>query len=287
MAIASHALPYGLRDVKLTRLTDDGTTTAGPGIDLPNSQTFTFSETEEYQELRGDDKVVATRGSGPVVEWELENGGISLEAYVVLAGGTLLTSGVSPNVKKTYTKKATDARPYFRVEGQAINDNGGDFHCVVYRCKTDGSLDGELSDQTFWVTSASGKGYGSQEAAYLDTVYEFTHNETAVPITTIKNEIQMVVVNGTGGTFTLTYDGQTTAAIAYNATAAAIQTALEALSNVAPGDVMVVRDDITGPFTVQFTGLLGNTNVGQLTTSGASLTGTGAGIAAYTVQSGG
>ena len=45
------------------------------------------------------------------------------------------------------------------------------------------------------------------------------------------DETQTVRVNNaTGGTFTLTFDGQTTAPIAYNATAAAVQAALEALS---------------------------------------------------------
>lgn len=44
----------------------------------------------------------------------------------------------------------------------------------------------------------------------------------------------------TAGTFTLTVEGQTTAGIAYNATAADVQAALEALSNVAVGDVTVV-----------------------------------------------
>jgi hypothetical protein len=43
----------------------------------------------------------------------------------------------------------------------------------------------------------------------------------------------------TGGTYTLTWMGQTTAPIAWNANAATIQAALEALSNVAPGDVVV------------------------------------------------
>ena len=47
------------------------------------------------------------------------------------------------------------------------------------------------------------------------------------------------VTNATGGTFTLTFNGQTTAPIAYNATAAQIQAALEALSNIAPGDIIV------------------------------------------------
>lgn len=41
----------------------------------------------------------------------------------------------------------------------------------------------------------------------------------------------------TAGTFTITVNGQTTAGIAFNATAAIIQAALEALSNVAPGDI--------------------------------------------------
>ena len=42
------------------------------------------------------------------------------------------------------------------------------------------------------------------------------------------NETQTFrVTNATGGTFTLTFNGQTTAAIPYNATAAEIQTALE------------------------------------------------------------
>lgn len=48
----------------------------------------------------------------------------------------------------------------------------------------------------------------------------------------------------TGGTFTLTYAAQTTAPIPYNATAAQVQSALEALSNIAPGDVFVTG----GPF---------------------------------------
>ena len=54
------------------------------------------------------------------------------------------------------------------------------------------------------------------------------------------NESQTVRVAGaTGGTFTLTFDGQTTAPIAFNANAAAIQAALEGLANIEPGDVLV------------------------------------------------
>ena len=182
MPLATSALPYGLRDVKLQALSADGATPVGTLVDLPAARTFSFSDTSESTELRGDDRVVATRTGDTTVDWELEGGGISLEAYAIMAGGTITSSGTTPTAKKLYRKLVTDSRPYFKVEGQAINDNGGDFHAIVYRCKADGSLDGSLGDQEFYLTSASGKGYGSNQAASLDAVYDFVHNETTTAI---------------------------------------------------------------------------------------------------------
>lgn len=53
------------------------------------------------------------------------------------------------------------------------------------------------------------------------------------------NTITANAVPATAGTFTLTVNGQTTAPIAFDATAAVIYAALLALSNVMPGDVHV------------------------------------------------
>lgn len=176
------ALPFGLRDVKLTPLGANGAT-PGTAVDLPVSRTLSFSEDEDFEDLRGDDTLVASHGSGPTVSWDLEAGGISLEAYAVMAGGTVTSSGTTPAQKKTYSKAITDGRPYFKIEGQSINDNGGDFHCVIYRAKATESLEGEMADGSFWLTAASGKGYGSLEATPLGKVYDFVQNETAVAIT--------------------------------------------------------------------------------------------------------
>lgn len=96
------------------------------------------------------------------------------------------------------------------------------------------------------------------------------------PYAAASNELQTVTITGTptGGTFTLSWDGATTAAIAYNAAAAAVQAALEALPNILPGDVTVGGGP--GPdtaFTVTFGGRYAGTNVAAMTASGASLTG--------------
>lgn len=82
------------------------------------------------------------------------------------------------------------------------------------------------------------------------------------------NEVQQIADTGspTGGTFTLTYSGQTTSAIAEAATHAAVQSALEALSNIAVGDVNCTGGPLPGtPILVEFTGTLGSTNVAQMT----------------------
>ncbi|MDX3839050.1 phage tail tube protein [Streptomyces europaeiscabiei] len=92
----------------------------------------------------------------------------------------------------------------------------------------------------------------------------------------LSNEVQQVAITGTptGGTYTLTYSGQTTAGIAYDAAAAAVQSALEALSNIGVGDVVCAGGPHPGtPVTVTFQGLLAETDVAQMTASAAGLTG--------------
>lgn len=180
MPLTVHPLPFGLRDVKLTPNTNG---TLGTPIDLPIARTFSFSETEDFEELRGDDIVAGTHGAGPVVEWNLESGGLPFEAFQVMAGGTITASGSAPNQKKTFSKLTTDARPYFNVEGQAISDSGGDVHGTVYRCKADGSLEGEFGNGAFFLLSASGKGYGDTVGTTpTGKLYDFVQNETAIAI---------------------------------------------------------------------------------------------------------
>jgi hypothetical protein len=89
------------------------------------------------------------------------------------------------------------------------------------------------------------------------------------------NEVQTVVHTATGGTFTITFEGQTTAAIPWNATAAQVVAALEALSNVGVGDVRAAGGPLPALVTVEFVNALATSNRTQMTGSGASLTGGG------------
>lgn len=137
------------------------------------------------------------------------------------------------------------------------------------------------SGQVFTIefTTVDGSADQPQLSVTADASYSASHTITvtttpAVPSGSGTNEQQTITLSGvpTGGTFTLTFSGQTTSAIAYNASAATVDAALEALSNIGAGDVSVTGS-AGGPWTVEFTNALGASNQPAMTGDGASLTG--------------
>lgn len=79
----------------------------------------------------------------------------------------------------------------------------------------------------------------------------------------------------TAGTFTLTYNGQTTTSLAYNASAASIKSALEALSTIGTGNVQVTASSTptAGSYVIKFVGAMAgavDTSLMSTTTSGWS-----------------
>ena len=107
--------------------------------------------------------------------------------------------------------------------------------------------------------------------------------ETRAP-SDARNERQLVRVSASDGTFTLSFAGQTSGAIDNDASLATITSALEALSNIAPGDVTLTAHPERGAvpsgspthfnnfFYAEFDANLGDTNVAQLTIGDANLT---------------
>lgn len=105
------------------------------------------------------------------------------------------------------------------------------------------------------------------------------------------NETQRVAVNATGGTFTLSFDGETSAAISATAVASAVQSAIENLSNISPGDITVTggpgNSGATTPYFVTFVGAYEGINVPTLTAAAGSLTGGAATVTITVTQQGG
>lgn len=179
MAINSNRLPYGLRDIKVATLDSAGV--KGTLVDLPNAQTLEFTESTSTQTLRGDDTTVASRTTVDNVEWSLDAGGITFAAMVVIAGGTLTVSGVTPNVVQKWRRMGTDAYPDFFMEGQAMSESGGDHHTVIHRAKAT-QISGTHADGEFWVSHAEGTGIATLTSANVGAVWDMVANETTATI---------------------------------------------------------------------------------------------------------
>ncbi len=87
------------------------------------------------------------------------------------------------------------------------------------------------------------------------------------------NEIQQIAIetNPTGGTFTLQFGANTTAGLAYNASASTVQTALTGLASVGGGNASV-SGPAGGPYIVEFISSKAAQDLALIIGNGASLT---------------
>lgn len=91
-----------------------------------------------------------------------------------------------------------------------------------------------------------------------------------------EDEVQTLTVSGspTGGDFKLSFKGYVTAAIPYNATAAAVQAALETLTSVGGGGIIAAGGPLsTSPVTLTFSNQLGGAAVPLVTVVSPTLSG--------------
>lgn len=96
--------------------------------------------------------------------------------------------------------------------------------------------------------------------------------DSVVTDVTGTNEVQKVTVKqAKGGTFTLTFNGDTTAAIAYNATAGTVADALAALNDL-DADEFSVSGTLAEGLSITFEGAWGSQNVPALTADATALT---------------
>jgi hypothetical protein len=166
---------FGLHQIKLVNLA-----TVPTILSLPFAQTMTCKERVKSGELSGDDKTVSVVTFADAFEWELEAGGISLEAIALMTGRIVTTDAVTPNRTSTLTAIAGQAYPYFKIYGKVLGDSIDDLHIKIYKAKLSGPVEGEFKDGEFFVTKCAGIAITNGTH-----IYQLVQNETAtaLPVT--------------------------------------------------------------------------------------------------------
>ena len=173
MAVTAE-LGFGIRDVKLTTLGGSPTS-----ADLPRIRSVDVGIVTDVQTLEGDDSTVAVRVFNLHIEGSFEAGGINPSALALMLGVTTVASGVTPAAKVTLSITNTTAPQYFKMEGQVIADDGGDFHFIIYKAKVTSGPQWTFQNGEFVLTSGDYQGVADGTGKVMDFVW----NETAVAIT--------------------------------------------------------------------------------------------------------
>jgi len=178
--------------------------------------------------------------------------GVMTTGTFTLSFGAATTAGIAYNASAATVDAALEAISTIPAGGVAVTGSAGGPWTVTFT--------GALSYQEVPAMVMNDNGL---KVVVVETT----------PGVTLTNEVQTISLSGSphGGTATLTYSGQTTSALAYNAAAATIQAALEALSNLAPADVVCTGGPWPAAVVLTFGGTLAATDVAALTGSGTSL----------------
>lgn len=214
---------------------------------------------------------------------DISFGGSPTTGTYTLSYGGQTTTGIAPNVAATTVQAALQALSSIGSNNVTVIGPSGGPYVVTFV----NSLAGiDVSTITSDATGLSG-GAGPISITITTTTTGGqgdgpTQNPILFRVTPLDaagvNAEQVVAFIGapTGGSFTLTYGGQTTTSLAYNSTATQVQTALQALSSIGTGNVLVAgaEGDLDAPWFITFTGTLGNQPITTMTAA-SSLTGTG------------
>lgn len=209
-----------------------------------------------------------------------ETGKAEVQAIRVFAeGGTFtLTLAGATTGALAYNASAADV-------ATALNGLGFSGFLTMDVTKT---TSGGVSTYTvkFYGVTGPGSGTGPRPLIGADAT-NLTRTDGDAPTATVTettlgvlrnlaNERQVVTLSATGGTFVVGFGGQSSSALAYNASAATVQTALEAVSTIGTGNA-TVTGSAGGPWTVTFVGSLTHLSQSLLTIDTTGLTNTGTG----------
>lgn len=253
---------YGAKIAKIG--TRDGDGTYSNIIQVGAIQLFNMQVVVQHDELEGDDIVVDEVTQPKKGKGKLRIGGMTQEAVKVFTGQTLSSSGSTPN-QLTRMRVTAKKLGYFGFVGMSEGSDGiGARTGFCPKCKITSDFD---------IFGGEGNKYRTTDID-IDLLFDDTYTITGV------NEIQTVTITGTptGGTFTLTFSGATTSAIAYNASSATVLAALIALATIGTGNV-TVSGSAGGPYTVTFVNDLAAADVNLLTATGSLTGGTAPAVA--------
>jgi len=153
MAIATETVIFDVYDAKVYPLMTDivgASPTYGSAVDVPGIAQVSMDPNIISAELKGDMRVLAKRGRIDRFNMNMTYGKLAMDVLEIVIGGTVTSSGTTPNEVQTLRFAGSLSLPSFKVAFQITDtDEGiGDLTVVAYKCQvTGGTLLNGQTDQ--------------------------------------------------------------------------------------------------------------------------------------------
>jgi hypothetical protein len=174
VALLTHGeLPYSIEDAGVFPYS------AGvPGTlkDIPGIRRVEMDAQIEETEHRGDNRILAVAASINSFDLTLEIGQLNLDAIAALSGGTVATTGTTPDQIRTLTRKSTDVIADYQIKAKTTSktSDGGAFWLTFPRCQWVGGPSYALADNEFPVMEITARAVpqASTNTLYIASQYE-------------------------------------------------------------------------------------------------------------------
>ena len=151
MTLATNSFMVGIADTKAFSVTADtlASYTCGAAIELPGMQNFQIDPNIISKVLSGDDVDLETYVKLKGAKFSFECGYMDLNLLASMLGGTVTSSGTTPNQINTYSLQQNDNAGYVQIAFQVTNLTPG-IACQEFRlfkCKIDALPLGSKQDE--------------------------------------------------------------------------------------------------------------------------------------------
>ena len=165
--------PFGLNAIRLISRTVTPVT-----VNLPVSRTMTFTPRMMGGELKGSDQLASVAAFIEALEWEIDEGGMPLDALALMTGFTATLSGTTPTQVNTLKLLTAKAMPYFKIFGKVLGEGIDDVHVKIFKAKLTNNIDGQFAYGEFYGLGLSGVAVADGANGLVDIV----QNETAAAL---------------------------------------------------------------------------------------------------------
>lgn len=243
MAVADgNTLVFGVNDCKVTPITKDDASgfTLGTPIDVPGVNEIQIKTDVLKKEAYGDEVILDIFRKTKMFTGSIKAAYLNQAVMQALLGGTVTTSGTTPNTLSAYKLTGANTPQYFKVEAQVSYLGGekasgsGDFHLILWKVAA--------FNPTFDLKAEDYAGVSfdieALPARFDSRFLELDENETAVAISTTSD--------ATAPTITATTPAAAAVGVSVNATVAfTFSKTLNAATATEPGNFAMTKADGT------------------------------------------